>query len=216
MIKIPNIDKDPSGYTFLIQTGLKALGLYTGTADNWEGDKTKAAAKAFANEALKQASAAPAGKTLEGDGTWPWTAEIVGDDIVVRGARATCFGGSDDPQDSGETASGISTKKNPSLAAVSLPMDGRQFPGAGAGTHKALDGSPIPKVPWKTAVHVTSGGLTHEFPVIDIGPAKKTGNALDLTIAAARLFKSSASARNFEMQCDFVIVGGAKFVVPIP
>lgn len=154
---------------------------------------------------------APSSRTLDGDGTWPWTAEIDGNDIVVINARATCFGGSNDPQDNGDTASGISTKKNPDLAAVSLPMDGRQFPGAGHGAHAALDGSPIPKVPWKTLVRVEAMGMVYEFPVIDLGPGKRTGNALDLTIAAARMFNPRASATNFEMRCTYRILGGAKY-----
>lgn len=144
------------------------------------------------------------GGELAGDGTWPWKAHIDGADIVVTNARATCFGGSDDPQDNGDTASGISTKKNPDLAAVSLPMDfGNKVPNT--------KGSPIPKVPWKTTVRVTAGGVSHDFPVIDIGPAKRTGNALDLTIAAARMFNPKASATNFELRCDYRILGGAQF-----
>lgn len=148
----------------------------------------------------------PASNVLIGDGTWPWTARIDGDDIVVDSARATCFGGSDDPQDNGETASGISTKANPDLAAVSLPMDfGNAVPNT--------KGSPIPKVPWNTPVQVTSdNGVIHTFGVIDVGPAKKTGNALDLTIAAAREFIPTATATNFELKCSYRIIGGAKYV----
>ncbi len=129
----------------------------------------------------------------------------------MTNARATCFGGSDDPQDDGQTASGISTK-NPAVFGVALPMDGRQFPGASHGTHVALDGSPIPKVPWRTLVRVEAMGQKHEFMAIDLGPAKRTGNALDLTIAAARMFDPRASATNFEMRCTYRIIGGAKFV----
>lgn len=149
------------------------------------------------------------GVVLKGDGTWPWTAEIDGEDIVVRNARATCFGGSNDPQDSGETASGISTKGNPSLMACSLPMN---YQGPHAPTKRALAGSPLPIVPWKTIVRVTSGGTSIDVPVIDLGPAKYTGNPIDLTIAAARQFNPTASATNFSMRCDFRILGGAKYV----
>lgn len=136
---------------------------------------------------------------------WAFTVRIDGDDLCVDNCRATCFGGSSDPQDNGQTASGISTKDNPNLAAVSLPMDfGNAVPNT--------KGSPIPRLPWKTMVEVLSGGINHEFPLIDIGPAKKTGNAIDLTIAAARLFNPHATASNFEMRCNYRIKGGAKFL----
>src|SRR5262245_4363779 len=50
---------------------------------------------------------------LRGDGSFTFTAEVSGDDIVVRNVKATWFGGADDPEDNGETASGISTRANP-------------------------------------------------------------------------------------------------------
>ncbi len=82
--------------------------------------------------------------------------------------------------------------------------------------HAALDGSPIPRVPWKTEVRVTNGIGTVNLPVIDLGPGKRTGNAIDLTIAAARFFKPNATARNFEARVDFTIIGAAKFVTSEP
>lgn len=126
--------------------------------------------------------------------------------------RATCFGGADDPQDSGETASGISTRANPDLQACSLPMRHDSI--------KALQGSPLPKMPWLTKVEVKmwhpdagpSDGLVYRFPVIDLGPGRRTGNAIDLTIAAAQKFKPEATARNFEMKCWVRIIGGAKYL----
>lgn len=149
------------------------------------------------------------GKILRGDGSFPWYAEIDGADIIVRNARATCFGGANDPQDSGATASGISTKANPEIIACSLPMN---YTGANLPTRKALQGSPLPMVPWRTIVRVTGPkGILLDCPVIDLGPARSTGNALDLTIAAARKFNPAASATNFEMMCDFRIIGGARF-----
>lgn len=151
------------------------------------------------------------GKTL-GDGTWPWTARVDGDDVVVDSCRMTCFGGDSDPQDSGETASGISTKKNPSLPACSLPMDGRAFPGLSRAEHAALDGSPIPRVPWNTIVSVIAFGQTINIPVIDLGPGKRTKNALDLTVAAARLLNPRATATNFEANGSYRVIGAAKYV----
>ena len=146
---------------------------------------------------------------LRGDGTWPWSAHVDGNDILVIGCRATCFGGSNDPQDSGETASGISTKFNPALKACALPMI---YGGPSKVMRKALGGSPLPVVPWRTMVEVMSNGKRLTVPVIDLGPAKYTGNAIDLTIAAARFFDGNASATSFEMQCSYRIIGGAQYL----
>ncbi len=145
---------------------------------------------------------------LRGDGTWPWSAHIDGDDIIVLGARGTCFGGANDPQDSGETASGVSTKRNPRIIGCALPM---AYSGQSGALRKALGGSPIPKMPWCPQVVVSSGGRQLQMQCIDLGPAKYTGNAIDLTIQAARFFNPSASATNFEITCDFRIIGAAKY-----
>lgn len=136
---------------------------------------------------------------------WAFAVRVSGEDLMVDNIRGTCFGGSDDPQDNGQTASGISTKKNPDIRAVSLPMD---FGDAVPNTK----GSPIPRLPWNTMVQVEAKGVRFTFPVIDIGPAKRVGNAIDFTIAAARQFNPSATARNFEIQCSYRIIGGAKYL----
>jgi len=183
--------------TLKLQNSLKSDGFDPGPLDGIMGPKTKAAM------VLRDKS------LLIGDGTWPWHAKIDGDDIVIIGARGTCFGGSNDPQDSGETASGILTKGNPNLKACALPLI---YTGKSKAQLKALGGSPLPKVPWKTMVRVTAGSKSIEVPVIDLGPAKHTGNAIDLTIAAARFFDPRATATRFEMRCDVRIIGGAKFV----
>lgn len=148
---------------------------------------------------------------LRGDGTWPWNAYIDGPDIVVVDARATCFGGAADPEDSGQTASGISTKLRPDLAACALPMI---YTGSSNALRKALGGSPIPKLPWQTKVVVMNAatGAAITVPVIDLGPAKRTGNAIDLTLAAARKFDPHASATNFSLRCHYRILGGAQYV----
>lgn len=146
---------------------------------------------------------------LRGDGSWPFSAHVDGNDILVMGVRATCFGGSNDPEDNGETASGISTKHNPTLKACALPMI---YTGNSKALLKALGGSPIPKLPWKTMVEVMANSKRLIVPVIDLGPAKRTGNALDLTIAAARYFDGSATATSFELECSYRIIGGAKYL----
>ena len=144
---------------------------------------------------------------LRGDGSWPWSAHVDGDDILVIGVTATCFGGSDDPLDSGETASGISTRDNPTLKGCALPMC---YAGRSNALRKALAGSPIPRVPWGTKVEIMSNGRRLIVPVIDLGPAKRTGDAIDLTVAAARYFDPKATANNFLLRCSYRILGGAK------
>ena len=147
---------------------------------------------------------------LRGDGSWPWNAWIDGNDIVVVNARCTAFGGANDPQDNGETASGLSTKMNPSFVGCALPMN---YEGTGKALLAALGGSPIPKIPWRCQVVVTevATGKQITAKVIDLGPAKKTGNALDLTVAAARLFNPRATSSNFSMMCHCRILDGAKY-----
>ena len=146
---------------------------------------------------------------LRGDGTWPWSAHVDGDDILVIGVRGTCFGGSNDPQDNGQTASGISTKQNPLLKACALPMN---YAGNDPALLKALGGSPIPKLPWGTKVEIMSNGKRLMVPVIDLGPAKRTSNAIDLTLAAARFFDGQATASDFSLECSYCIIGGAKYL----
>lgn len=148
---------------------------------------------------------------LRGDGTWPWSAYVDGADIVMPDVVATCFGGDNDAMDNGETASGIRTKGNPQLRACALPMI---YSGRNRALLRALGGSPIPKLPWKTRVVITSldGKISITVPVIDLGPAKRTGNAVDLTIAAARKFQPKASANNFKMRCHVRIPGGAGYL----
>lgn len=150
---------------------------------------------------------------LKGDGTWPFIAEIDGDDIVVRDVKATCFGGDSDPQDNGETASGISTRRNPRLQACALPLSYSRM--------EALRGSPIPWMPWRTPVDVTHGDVTITVPLIDLGPGKQAtrkgqpAHAIDLTVAAARRFMPEASATNFSLHpVTYRIRGGARFAPP--
>lgn len=140
------------------------------------------------------------------------TVHIDGEDLLLKNVRVTCFGGTDDPQDSGDTASGVSTK-NPATLGCALP---RNYTGPHGPTRRALQGSPIPeKLPWKTPVAFTDlkTGKTLTVPLIDLGPnLETTTNAGDLTVAAAKQFNPHATARNFEMMADIRIIGGAKYL----
>jgi hypothetical protein len=145
---------------------------------------------------------------LKGDGTWPWSAHIDGDDIVFEG-EATAFGGSNDPEDNGQTASGISTKNNPKLEACALP---RCYTGKNKSVLAALGGSPIPAgIPFRTRVRITCGDVSFVCPFIDLGPAKSTGHVIDLTQAAARRINSKATTWNFCAHVQARILGGARY-----
>ena len=133
-------------------------------------------------------------------GDWGFTAVVDGDDIVVRGGAATWFGGANDPDDDGETASGVNTKKRPSIQGCALPLN-----------YGPCAGSPIPKVPWGTKVEVTylATGDKITVPVIDLGPARDTGHAIDLTVAA---FQEFADLNVGKIVVDYRIMGAARYI----
>lgn len=149
------------------------------------------------------------GDKLIGDGSWPWIkASIDGDDIVIEPGNVTAFGGASDKSDSGETASGVSTKLNPGIVGCALPMR--------RDTSPQLRGSPIPKLPWSTKViFAAPSGQEVTASLIDEGPAKWTKNIGDLTVAAARQFDQAATANNFGRTLSIRILGGAKYALLI-
>lgn len=143
---------------------------------------------------------------LIGDGTWTWIQMSKdGEDLVIEPGIVTAFGGDSDSMDSGETASGISTRDNPSYIGCALPMRRDSSP--------SLRGSPIPNLPWKTTVIFSDDhGVSVNTKLIDEGPARWTKHIGDLTVAAAQLFDRNASANNFERVLGIRIVGGAKYL----
>ena len=139
---------------------------------------------------------------LRGDGRYGFTARIEGEDLVVRGVRATWFGGAHDPQDDGETASGLSTRLHPTLLGCALPMNG----------HRVTRGSPLPNLPWiKTVVEVTRpiNGKRVNAILIDLGPAAPphAHAAIDLTLAAFHAL-GGETEQGF-VTVDFRVPGGA-------
>lgn len=199
-------EKDPTLSALLRQRQLKAAGLYHGALDNWWGRASEAADHAWRR------------RFLRGNGKWPFTPELDQGDIILEDVCCTCFGGSDDPQDSGETASGINTKGNPDLLGASVPMDISKWKGVSAAVHAALDGCPIPVLDFFLPIQITSGKQTLVTQIIDLGPGLQATrkasepHAVDLTVAAARHFNPRATARDFFMRCDVRIIGGAKYV----
>lgn len=144
---------------------------------------------------------------ITGDGTWPWIKMVVdGNDLLIAPGIVTAFGGANDTMDSGQTASGVSTKDNPSYIGCALPMR--------RDSSSALRGSPIPKLPWKTQVvfYDQEAGIEVNTKLIDEGPAKWTKHIGDLTEAAAKMFDKHANANNFTRTLSIRIVGGSKYL----
>lgn len=128
------------------------------------------------------------------------------EDIVIAPGVVTAFGGSDDRTDSGETASGVSTRKHPDFLGCALPMR--------RDSARVLRNSPLPKIPWFTHVVFTdpATGRSVETHLIDEGPAGWTKHIGDLTVAAARVFDVHATANNFTRTLVIRIMGAAKYL----
>lgn len=142
-------------------------------------------------------------KVLEGDGQWGFRVIVDGDDLLVENARATWFGG-DDPEDSGETASGVMTKGHPDILGCALPIQG----------FRQTDGSPMPHLPWFTTVRVYCPRTNKhvEVPLIDLGPSKppRARAQIDLTKATFRAL--GVLPKNGELFCRYRVIGGARYV----
>ncbi|MBV9659128.1 MAG: hypothetical protein JO295_13600 [Verrucomicrobia bacterium] len=133
---------------------------------------------------------------------------VEGADLVCAATRATWFGGGHDPDDSGDTASGFSTKKNPGCFGCALPLDFNRP------RNNPCAGSPLGIIPWFTPVAVTNlhGGGTVQVKLIDLGPsAPPNAHAgIDLTVAAFE--QLGGNLRVGELTVSWRIIGGAKFL----
>jgi len=139
---------------------------------------------------------------------YPWTVEVIGEDLVVRGEEATWFGGADDPMDDGRTASGISTIANTAFLGCALPMDLNRK------KNNPCAGSPLPRLPWFTPVVVTNlkNGKTLTVKLIDLGPSAPplATAAIDLTQAAFKAL--GGKLIQGRLKVDFRIPGGSKLI----
>lgn len=148
-----------------------------------------------------------------------WTYTVDGEDLVVRGIIATCFGGAHDAGDDGKTESGIlNDGSDPDLHGVALPI--RSVEHATRNSPLAFKG---PHIPWNTGVWVwreADGEATAILcSLIDNGPntLKYPTHALDLTEAVASHFDPTIPrvriANEFEMSgMSFRVIGGAKYI----
>lgn len=127
-----------------------------------------------------------------------WHVTVDGNDLLIRGALASWFGGANDPEDDGQTASGVNTKKNPCLLGCALPLP----------TTPVTAGSPLPHLPWNTRVLVTAfRGPSLTIPLIDVGPDLSTNHPIDLTTAA--FVALGGHLDDGLISVDYRILGGA-------
>lgn len=179
----------------LAQLALKEGGFYAGSIDGNFGPVSRSA---WARWDAKHG-------VLRGSGVYGFAAQIVGADLVVRGVRATWFGGANDPYDNGDTASGISTRLHPDLLGCALPMDG----------FRLTKGSPLPTIPWRSSVNVRRAdtGKSVTVILIDLGPSAPphAHAAIDLTVGAFQAL--GGNLKEGDLTVDFTIPGGASRVV---
>ena len=222
----PAVELEESNLITLCMVPGRECHLRQGHLGSWQrwNPKIRQQCKAHAPALQPLNAAAAMAATPAGDiHGWDLRVTVSGEDLLITRfdgspVRVTCFGGDDDPMDDGATASTFNTRTPSShlqSPGVALPMNGLRFASQSKAFHDALDFSPVPRLPWLWPVEITEAtpnGRTHTFSVIDLGPAKWTGNGGDLTPAAARLFHADATARNFAMSAILRIPNGRQFL----
>lgn len=200
----------------------RLCGIPDAQQDGLPGPKSTAAFAALADTVREEIRAKDSARVIRSEG-WPFEVRVVGADLVIDGTTATWFGGDADPDDNGETASGVRTKGNRGVMGCALPV---------VGGHRSTKGSPLafpapgmrPGIPWKTPVEVTYGGKSITVPLLDNGPAKwvqnsgEGGKAIDLTPAAMAELAGTGRYANGNPKRGLIhpvkvrIIGGAKYV----
>jgi len=161
----------------------------------------------FLNPILTMFKPAPGLVRILSGSRYPWTASVEGDDIVVRGVHATWFGGSNDPEDDGTTASGISTKANPAFNGCALPVD------LGRPHNNPCHGSPLPHIPFFTKVQVTNteNGEVGECTFIDLGPSAPPVATAAIDLMQSFFVALGGDLERGTMQVEYRILGAAKY-----
>jgi hypothetical protein len=143
----------------------------------------------------------------------PWTAYVDGDDVVVENVKATWFGGDNDPEDNGETASGVPTKGRPNLLGCALPIIAQ----VGGRRYAPTADSPLavcPKIPWFALVEVSCGAKKITVELIDNGPCVRDHpeNSIDLTQAA--FTKLGGDLKRGVLTVSYRVKNVAKYLLP--
>jgi hypothetical protein len=144
---------------------------------------------------------------------------VDGEDLVVRNVIMTCFGGSYDTGDDGQTESGVPDTGALPTPMVALPI--RSSEAATAGSPLAFTG---PHIPWGTPVTVwleAAGEATAKgpYPLDDNGPlvARYPTHAIDANPSVAHAFSPDYPvdklANSWEMAgVSYRIHGAAKYI----
>jgi hypothetical protein len=105
-----------------------------------------------------------------------WSISVDGEDIVF-GGLASWFGGPNDKDDNGQTASGVDNSKY-GTRGCALPI-----PISNGEVVVATSGTPLPALPYGIEVTISNGDFTVTVPLIDVGPALDVGpdRPIDLT-----------------------------------
>lgn len=144
---------------------------------------------------------------------WSWLqVQIDGDDLVVRGTRATNFGMPSDKLDNGVGCSGFPVARHPELALVALPFRVKG--------HTQFHDSPIPPLLAKSPkrpgqrvrVYCPATGKSVEAELADLGPSlvykgRKLYKGIDLSEGAVKALGLSLGAGVYTV--DYRIIGGA-------
>ena len=160
---------------------------------------------------------------LTGDGRFGFEVIIDGNDLVVRKARATAWGGHNDPDDHGTTAAGVKTSVwGAEILGCSLPQNNND---------SQTIGSPIPRLRYgrvlangkpdlndshwvKVQVYFHLTGKTVMTYLMDNGPARppKANAAIDLTTGAIHAGGYNVDPNQFDGIVDFRIFNGKAFL----
>lgn len=155
---------------------------------------------------LKMIDGLPA---LQGAGNYPFDLLVDGADLVARDVLATWFGGDDDPNDNGETASGVMTRGNPGVLGCALPLD-----------FGPCAGSPVPNIPFRDSegrlqiwvrIFNRANKEVLTVPAIDRGPSPPplAEGIIDCTQETSRRLNNGVRDN---MRVDFRIHGGAHWL----